>query len=94
MTDAVAFPNIRLARAGDPGYANAARLAGWFAFECERLEADSSEIVAALGAIIGSLWVYASEADFEKILRAVRETATAHRALQAKEEAEKKGELS
>ena len=91
MTEVLDLSAGRVVRTGDPGHANASRLAGAFVIACGALGADSSEVGAALGAAIATLWCTATDAEFAQVLGSIRDASLGNRALQAQNAAKQRG---
>lgn len=71
---------VVFAPASDPRTEKAVALASAFALSADLNEADSGEVLAALGAITASVWFSTTEEQFAVVLGQLRVTALANRA--------------
>ena len=72
MAEQLDLTQGRVARPGDPGYANANALVQNFLVTVAMLQPSTSEIAAALGAIPERLWGHCTEKAYQEVVEAVR----------------------
>ena len=84
MTETLDLSAGRIAHPGDPGFDTAATLAATFTISVLSLNAGGPEVGAALGAVIATLWLEATDEEFTQVLDSVRRAALGNRALRGR----------